>query len=70
MFIVLDNVESIFGSQGADGQASLPPYELDATGLSSARAQHDAEYERGDFGTIVAEVTTITTRKKYRLEDA
>jgi len=47
---------------------SLPAYDREATGQSSARAQH-AEYERDDFGTIVTEVTTITTRKRYRVQD-
>ena len=48
---------------------SLPPYCLDATRRSSARAQH-VESERDDFGTIVTEVTTVTTRRRYRIEDA
>jgi hypothetical protein len=52
----------------APGSGSLPPYHLDTTGQSSIRGQQ-AEYERDDFGTIVTEVTTITTRKRYRVED-
>ena len=53
------------------GSDSLPSYDSDATGQSSARAQH-ADFERDEFGTIVTEVTTsvITTRKRYRVEDA
>ena len=53
------------------GSDSLPSYDSDATGQSSARAQH-AGFERDEFGTIVTEVTTsvITTRKRYRVEDA
>jgi len=51
------------------GSGSLPPYDGDAYGQSSTRAQH-AERERDDFGTIVTEVTTITTRNRYRVEDA
>jgi len=48
---------------------SLPPYDEDATtGQSSTRAQH-AESERDDLGTIVTEVTIVTTRKRYRVED-
>ena len=50
------------------GSGSLPSYDGDATGQSSAHAQH-AEYERDDLGTVVTEVTTITTRKKYRVQD-
>ena len=51
------------------GSGFLPPYDGDATGRSSTRAQH-AERERDDFGTIVTEVTTISTRNRYRVEDA
>ena len=49
---------------------SLPPY--GDAGQSSARAQH-MELERGELGTIVNEVTvvttTATTHKRYRVED-
>ena len=50
---------------------SLPSYDGDITGQSSTRTQR-TESERDDFGTIVTEVTTtlVTTRKKYRAEDA
>ena len=51
------------------GQESPPLYEGDETGQPSTRAQH-AESERDDFGTIVTEVTTVTTRRRYRVEDA
>ena len=51
------------------GSGSPPLYDGDATGRSSTRAQH-AESERDDFGTVVTEVTIVTTRKKYRVEDA
>ena len=56
------------------GSGSLPPYVLDAAGQPSVRARH-VESERDDFGTIVNEVTTVTTtstvttRKRYRAED-
>ena len=52
--------------------SGLPPsYSGDAPGQSSTQTQH-AESERDDFGTIVTEVTTtlVTTRKRYRVEDA
>lgn len=50
--------------------SSLPPsYGGDATGESPARAHH-AESEDDDFGTVVTEITTITTRKRYRVQDA
>ena len=59
------------------GSGPLPSYDEDATRQSSARARH-AEFERDEFGTIVNEVTvvttnstsTVTTRKRYRVEDA
>ena len=47
----------------------LPPsYNGDTPGQSSTESQH-AESERDDFGTIVTEVTVVTTRKRYRVED-
>ncbi|KAF9648163.1 hypothetical protein BDM02DRAFT_3115784 [Thelephora ganbajun] len=51
------------------GPGSLPSYDEDASGQSLTRAQR-TESERDDFGTIVTEVTTITTRKRYRVEGA
>lgn len=49
--------------------SGLPPsYDRDATGGSPTRAQR-TDFERDDFGTIVTEVTTVTTRKRYRIED-
>ena len=53
------------------GSGSLPPCALDLTGESSTHGQH-VESERDDFGTVVTEVTTVTTstRKRYRVEDA
>ena len=54
---------------------SLPSYDGDGIGQSSTHTQH-AEPERDEFGTIVNEVTvvtttsTVTTRKRYRVEDA
>ena len=58
-------------SSETSSSGSLPSYDGDATGRSSTSTQH-AESERDDFGTIVTEITTtvITTRKKYRVEDA
>jgi len=70
-------VEGIFTPPHLEtaGSDSLPPYAMDATGKPSVRARH-VESERDDFGTTVNEVTTVTTtstvttRKKYRVEDA
>ena len=55
----------------AIGQGSPPSYEGDATGQSSARTQH-TESEGDNFGTIVTEVTTVTTttRRRYRIENS
>ena len=55
----------------APGSSSLPQYDEEGAGQSSTHAQH-AEFERDEFGTIVTEVTTtlVTTRKRYRVEDA
>ena len=53
------------------GSGSPPSYGENTAGQSSTHTQR-AESERDDFGTIVTEVTTVvvTTRKKYRVEDA
>ena len=57
------------------GSDPLPSYDGNATGESFAHPQH-TEFERDEFGTIVNEVTvvtttsTVTTRKRYRVEDA
>ena len=57
------------------GSGPLPSYNGDATGQSSTRARH-VEFEQDEFGTIVDEVTvvttnsTVTTRKRYRAGDA
>ena len=55
----------------------LPPYDEDTTRQSSTRTQR-LESEHDEFGTVVNEVTvvttvtksTVTTHKKYRVEDA
>jgi len=51
---------------------SLPPYE-GGTGQSSTHVQH-TESEHDELGTVVDEVTvvttTVTTRKRHRVEDA
>ena len=52
--------------------SGLPPsYHGDGVGQSSAHSQVTGS-ERDDFGTIVTEVTTVTTttRKRYRVDDA
>jgi len=67
-------VEGIFtplqlpsGTPGLGSPANLS--DGDAAGQSSTRDQH-TESERDGFGTIVTEVTTVTTRKRYRVADA
>ena len=72
------NVENIFtpssSSSGNLDSGSLPSYDGDVTGESSTRTQH-VESEREEFGTIVKEVTvvttnsTVTTHKIYRVPD-
>ena len=59
------------------GSGSLPSYDVDAAMHSSTHAQR-TELESEEFGTIVKEVTvvtttstnTVTTQKRYRVEDA
>ena len=54
------------------GSGSLPAYDGDTTGESFTHTQR-MEPEHDEFGTIVNEVTvvtsTVTTRKRYRVED-
>lgn len=47
--------------------SGLPPYDGNDSGQSSARTRH-VESESDDFGTVVTEVTIVTTRKKYRVD--
>ena len=60
-------------SSKALGSGSPPLYDGGAAGQSSTHAQH-AESEYDELGTIVNEVTvvttTVTTRRRYRVEDA
>jgi len=52
-----------------------PPYDEDATGRPPTHTQH-VEFRDDEFGTIVKEVnvvtttSTVTTHKRYRIEDA
>ena len=46
----------------------LPPYDGNESGESSTRHQHVGS-ECDDFGTVVTEVTIVTTRKRYRPVD-
>ena len=57
-----------WSSSETAGQGSLPSYDGLATGQSSTRTQN-AESERDEYGTVVTEVTVVTTRKRYRVED-
>ena len=51
---------------------SPPTYAGHATEPESSTRTGHVESEHGEFGTIVDEVTvvTTTTRKRYRVEDA
>jgi len=55
-------------SPEAFGEGPPPPYIKDTTGEPSTRTQH-LESESDDFGTMVTEVTTVTTRKRYRVQE-
>ena len=61
------NIEGRSETLGSD---SLPSYDSGANGQSSTHTQRESEQD--GFGTIVSEVTvvTTTTRKRYRVEDA
>ena len=55
-------------SFGVFDSGSLPSYDGDDSQPPTC-TQH-AESDRDEFGTVVTEVTVVTTRKKYRVEDA
>lgn len=73
--LVLVEAESVFTPSlpiaKTLGSGSLPPYEGDA-GESSTRTEYTG-LERDELGTVVNEVTvvttTVTTRKRHRVED-
>ena len=46
----------------------LPPLFEGVGGLPSTQTQR-TEFENDDFGTVVTEVTIVTTRKKYRVQE-
>ena len=58
-------------SSDTPGSDPLPSYDPGATGQSSTHTQQESE--KDEFGTIVSEVTvvtsTVTTRKRYRVEE-
>ena len=62
--------QSLSGTIGSD---FLPPYDGGTTGQPSAHTQH-VGFEHDGLGTVVNEVTvvttTTTTHKRYRVEDA
>ena len=51
------------------GSSSLPPYEMNSGNGSCTCSHLTKEPDNDGFGTTVIEVTTVTTRKKYRVED-
>ena len=55
-------------SSGNFDSGSLPSYDGGVAGQFNARTRH-AESEHDDFGTIVSEVTVVTTHKRYRVPD-
>ena len=72
--VKVDDVRGMFTPSQSSPEtldsSSLPSYDGDTTGQPSARTQQYVESEREDLGTIVTEITTITTRRRYRVEDA
>ena len=50
-------------------QVVPPSYDGDAVG-KSCTCLHRVESESDDVGTLVTEVTTVTTRRRYRAEGA
>lgn len=69
---VEDVSDPLPSSSGALGSGSPPTYDQSAIGQPSTRqAQGDnAELARDDFGTMVTEVTIVTTTKTYRIPRA
>ena len=71
------NVEGVFAPSKSPfetvGSGCLPSYDGDATGQSSAQVRYMGS-DSDEFGTTVNEVTvlttTVTTRKRYRVEAA
>ena len=57
-------------SSEAPGSSFPPSYDGDTIGQPSTNFTQHAESERDGFGTIVTEVTVVTTRKRYRVEGA
>lgn len=51
------------------GLGSPPSYGGGTTEQPCAPTHH-MESKRDDFGTVVTEVTTVTTRRRYRIEGA
>lgn len=46
----------------------IPPYDGNESGKTLTGAQQVGS-ERDDFGVVVTEITTVTTRKKYRVDE-
>ena len=55
--------------EGVSAPSQTSSYDNLATGESSTHIQ-PAESEHDEFGTVVTEVTIVTTRKRYRVEGA
>ena len=57
-------------SRSRTDSSAVPPYEEPATGEHCCTCSHSTTGPSDDdYGTTVIEVTTVTTRKKYRVED-
>ena len=68
----IDGISPSQTSPGPNCPGPLPTYDGGATALRPS--VHHVESEHDEFGTIVKEVTVVTTTtttyKKYRIEDA
>ena len=60
-------VEGVDRSSSETLGSGLPPYDENEPGQSSREQYMGSEHD--DFGTVVTEVTVVTTRKKYRVDN-
>ena len=51
-------------------RSSVPPYEANPGNNCCTCSHVTTEPDNDGFGVTVTEVTTVTTRKKYRVEDS
>ena len=59
-----------FGVIVRNARLGSPPSYGGGTTEQPCAPTHHMESKRDDFGTVVTEVTTVTTRRRYRIEGA